>query len=151
MTRIRAASALLGVGFGFLLSWGQMTSPDVIREMLLLESAYLYLMMASCVGVSYVGVRILKARQRRSLITREVIDLPTQQPERRHIYGAAIFGAGWAIADTCPGPITAQLGQGYAWSLVTAAGMILGVLLYFALETGRATAGSPVAHASAPD
>lgn len=152
MNRIRTASALLGAGFGFLLSWGQMTSPDVIRDMLLLNSAYLYLMMASCVGVSFIGLRVLKRRQRRSLLTDEIIELPAQKPERRHIYGAAIFGAGWAVADTCPGPITAQLGQGYAWSLVTATGMVLGVLLYFALESGRSPVqAGTVAHASAPD
>jgi uncharacterized membrane protein YedE/YeeE len=153
MNRVRSASALLGVGFGFLLSWGQMTNPDVIRKMLLLESPYLYLMMGSCVAVSFAGLRLLKSRQKRTLLTGEIIELPTQKPERRHIYGAAIFGAGWAVADTCPGPITAQLGQGYAWSLVTATGMVLGVLLYFALEPGkvRAPAAGGIAHASAPD
>jgi uncharacterized membrane protein YedE/YeeE len=155
MNKVRTASALLGVGFGFLLSWGQMTNPDAIRNMLLLNDAYLYLMMASCVGVSFFGLRVLKARQRRTILTNEQIALPTQKIERRHIYGSMIFGLGWAIADTCPGPITAQLGQGYAWSLVTVTGMICGVLLYFAFEPGRARAEAPggatVAGASAPD
>jgi hypothetical protein len=145
MNKVRTASALLGVAFGFLLSWGQMTNPDVIREMLLLEDAYLYLMMGSCVAVSFVGLRALKARKARSLLTREQISLPTQKPERRHVYGAAIFGAGWAVADTCPGPITAQLGQGYAWSLITVVGMVLGIALFFALESGKATESFAVA------
>jgi uncharacterized protein len=155
VNKVRTASALLGVGFGFLLSWGQMTNPDAIRNMLLLNDAYLYLMMASCVGVSFVGLRVLKARQARTILTNEAIALPTQKPERRHIYGAAIFGLGWAIADTCPGPITAQLGQGYAWSLVTVTGMICGVMLYFAFEPGKAPTEAPgsgaIAAASAPD
>ena len=43
--RVRAAATLFGAAFGFLISWGQFSDPDRIRDMLLLRDPYLYLMM----------------------------------------------------------------------------------------------------------
>ena len=34
--------------------------------------------------------------------------------QRRHIVGSLLFGIGWAVADACPAPIAAQIGQGVA-------------------------------------
>ena len=51
-----------------------------------------------------------------------------------------LFGVGWAVADVCPGPIAAQLGQGVAWSLATTGGLVLGVWLF--LQRARAPAAS---------
>ena len=44
--------------------------------------------------------------------------------------GAAIFGVGWAIADSCPAPIAAQLTQGVLWSIFTIAGIFVGVEVF---------------------
>ena len=44
--------------------------------------------------------------------------------------GAAIFGVGWAITDSCPAPIAGQLAQGVLWSLFTIAGVVLGIALF---------------------
>jgi uncharacterized membrane protein YedE/YeeE len=49
---------------------------------------------------------------------------------RYHVVGSVLFGVGWAVADVCPGPIAAQLGQGVAWSLATTGGLVLGVWLF---------------------
>lgn len=126
---VRIASVLLGVGFGFMLSWGQMTSPDEIQQMLLLEDPYFYLMMASTIAVAFPGLRLLRRIRSRAVLVDEPIALVTDKPQRHHVVGAAIFGLGWAIAVTCPGPISAQLGQGYGWALVTMVGMVAGIWL----------------------
>jgi hypothetical protein len=47
------------------------------------------------------------------------------------VVGAAIFGVGWAITDSCPAPIAGQLAQGVLWSLFTIAGVMLGIALFF--------------------
>ena len=57
-----AAATLLGAGFGFLISWGQFTDPDRIREMLLFEDLYLYEMMFSAMAIGFVGIRLLRRR-----------------------------------------------------------------------------------------
>ena len=39
---------------------------------------------------------------------------------------ACCSAIGWAVADVCPGPIAAQLGQGVPWALATLAGLVIG-------------------------
>jgi uncharacterized membrane protein YedE/YeeE len=120
-----------GAVFGFAISWGQFTDPDRLREMLLLKDAYLYLMMATAVAIGFVGVRLLRRRHARALLTGTPITWSTSRPERHHVVGAAIFGVGWAITDSCPAPIAGQLAQGVMWSLFTIAGVMLGIALFF--------------------
>jgi uncharacterized membrane protein YedE/YeeE len=139
---VRRAAALVGVVFGFVLSWGQATSPDEIRQMLLLEDPYLYLMLGSGVAVATIGTRLLRRARARALVTGEPVGWERLRPERRHIVGSAVFGAGWAISDACPGPIAAQLGQGFAWSLFTLAGVLLGVALYLRTQDQKRPAGA---------
>jgi uncharacterized protein len=139
---VRLAAALIGVAFGFLLSWGQATSPDRIRDMLLLEDAYLYLMLGSGVVVATVGTRLLRRARARALVTGEPVGWERLRPERRHVVGSALFGVGWAVSDACPGPIAAQLGQGFAWSFFTLAGVFIGVALYLRTQDQKRPAGA---------
>ena len=131
MTRVRLTALAFGGLFGFAISWGQFTHPDRIREMLLLKDPYMYLMMATAVAVGFVGVRLLRWAGVRALITGERVSWSTSSVERRHVVGAAIFGAGWALTDACPAPIAGQLAQGALWSVFTMAGVGMGILLFF--------------------
>jgi uncharacterized membrane protein YedE/YeeE len=127
----RAVAVGFGAVFGFAISWGQFTSPDRLREMLLLQDPYLYVMMATAVTIGFVGARLLRRRRVRALLTGAPVAWATTRPERRHVVGATIFGVGWAITDSCPAPIAGQLAQGVAWSLFTIAGVMLGIALFF--------------------
>src|SRR6476659_2198054 len=59
--RTRVAGGVVGVVFGVTLSWTGLTSPDVLREGLLLDNAYLYLVFASAVATSGVGWAVADA------------------------------------------------------------------------------------------
>jgi uncharacterized protein len=124
----RAAGAAIGVVFGVTLSWTGLTSPDVLREGLLFENAYLYLFFASAVLTSFVGLRMVRGR--RAPLTGQTVAWVAQKVERRHIVGSLVFGLGWGIADACPGPIATQLGQGIWWSVFTLAGTLIGVRIF---------------------
>ena len=53
------------------------------------------------------------------------------------VVGSALFGIGWAIAGTCPGPAVVQVGQGHLSGLFTlAASVIWGVNTLFLLDAG---------------
>jgi uncharacterized membrane protein YedE/YeeE len=135
----RAVGAAIGIVFGVTLSWTGLTSPDVLREGLLFENAYLYLFFASAVLTSFVGLRLVRGR--RAPLTGQTVAWATQKVERRHIVGSLVFGIGWGIADACPGPIATQLGQGIWWSVFTLTGVLLGVRIFLrrAEETEPAT------------
>jgi uncharacterized protein len=131
----RVAGFGVGVVFGVMLSWTGMSSPAVIREALLFQDAYLYLMFAAAVATAAIGIRLLRARRVRALLTGERISWSVDRPQPRHIWGSLLFGVGWAISGACPGPIATQLGQGIAWALFTTAGVVIGIALF--LRTRR--------------
>jgi uncharacterized protein len=128
---MRAAAAAVGVVFGFMLAWTGVSDPDVIRRSLLLESPYMFELFFTAVAVAFAGNHLLRLVSRR-------VSWERLRPERRHVVGSVIFGAGWAISDACPGPIASQLGQGIGWSLFTIAGIGIGIALY-----GRRRADAP--------
>ena len=126
----RLAAFAVGAVFGLTLSWSGMTSPDVLRDGLLFRDWYLMLFFASALATAFVGLRLLKVFEARTVLTGEPVRWTTVRPRREHIIGSVLFGVGWAVADVCPGPIAAQLGQGVAWSLATTGGLVLGVLVH---------------------
>jgi uncharacterized membrane protein YedE/YeeE len=102
-----------------------MVSPDVIRGALLFEESYLFLFFGSAVATAFVGMRLIRGRT--ALLSGERIEWRNERPQRRHIVGSLVFGAGWGIAHACPGPVAAQVGQGVWWAVFTFAGVVLGV------------------------
>ena len=142
--RSRAAAAVVGVVFGVTLCWTGLTSPVVLRDGLLFHSAYLYLFFASAVTTAFLGLRLLRARRARALLTGEPVRWAAVRPARPHVVGALLFGVGWAVADACPGPIATQLGQGVWWSLATIVGLTVGLRLAVRRQAARAGgAGRP--------
>ena len=152
MTRVRVAGVVLGAGFGFAISWGQFIDPDRIRDMLLLRDGYMWEMFVVAVAVGFVGLRLMRRARVRALLTGQPVAWVSERPERRHVVGAAIFGAGWAVSDVCPGPVAAQLGQGIAWALPLLAGIALGINLYLRRQEApaREAAAEPRVGAALP-
>jgi uncharacterized protein len=140
MARVRLIAAGLGAVFGFVLAWTQMTNPDVIRRMLLLEDAYLYLVMFSAIATAFVGLRAVRRLHVRAVVTGRPFGWTLARPERRHLEGSVVFGAGWGLSSSCPGPIAAQLGQGMFWSTATIAGVVIGIVLYSRVTRAAGTA-----------
>jgi uncharacterized membrane protein YedE/YeeE len=128
--RARALGLLIGIVFGVLLCWSGMISPVVIREALLFEDSYLFLFFAAAVVTAAVGQLVLRRAMRAAVLADEPVAWSFERPERRHVVGSAVFGLGWGVADACPGPIAAQVGQGIWWAVFTLAGVIIGVRLF---------------------
>jgi uncharacterized protein len=147
VVKLGAAAAALGVAFGFAISWVQATDPDAIRQMLLLDDLYLFGVLGVSTATAFVGLRVLRALRVRALVTGEPVGWERTRPARRHIVGSAIFGIGWGVANTCPGPVAAQLGQGALWSLLTISGILLGIWIRGRQESpaAAATRARPVA------
>jgi hypothetical protein len=127
---MRRAGLVVGLVFGVTLCWSGMSDPDVIRGALLFQQSYLFLFFASAVLTASAGVWLLRRRRARAVLTGERIEWESQSPQRRHIVGSVLFGAGWALADACPGPIATQVGQGVVWSLFTIVGVIAGIWFF---------------------
>jgi uncharacterized protein len=127
--KTKAIGMLAGVVFGFTLAWARLTDPHVIREMLLLKEAHVFLIMGSAVVMGAAGTQLLKMLDARTIVTHEPISFRREHPEARHITGSVLFATGWTVAGTCPGRVAAMVGQGQLLGLPVAAGLFTGVML----------------------
>jgi uncharacterized membrane protein YedE/YeeE len=87
------------------MSWAKLSDPTVIRSMLLLREVHVFLIMGSAIVVAAVDLRLLRISGSHAFVTGEPIGWSVQRPEPRHVIGSVIFGAGWSVAGTCPGPV----------------------------------------------
>jgi uncharacterized membrane protein YedE/YeeE len=133
----RLTGLLFGVGFGFLMSWAGFSDAAVIRNMLLLREGHAFLVMGSAVAVAAAGLRLLRAFRVRALVTGEPISWTLDRPEPRHVFGSVLFGVGWSLAGTCPGPVAAMVGQGKLSGLFVAGGLLAGVSIQGMLARRR--------------
>ena len=123
MTRV--ATVVVGAVFGFFLTASGLGDYHTIHRGLLLQDPYIYLMLASSVGVAAAGVRILERRGR--TLTGEPLVLPRHPVRRSSLAGGAVFGVGLGIGATCPGITVAMLATGGAYGVVVLAGIMLGL------------------------
>jgi uncharacterized membrane protein YedE/YeeE len=74
------------------------------------------------------------------------LDITPARLERKHVAGSVIFGVGWAIAGTCPGPALAMTVGGGLLGLIVVAGLFLGIALRdaIAMRTAAGTARTSV-------
>jgi len=140
----RGIGLLFGTAFGFWLAWARLTDYDQIVAGLLFRSWYLWLLFATGVATTIVGLQVLQRARVVTALGHAPLRWPLVPPQRRHVVGSVLFGIGWAIAGACPGPVAAQLGQGRLSALFTLAGLLLGIALADALGQ-RQTAPSFVA------
>jgi uncharacterized protein len=127
----------LGTAFGFVLGWARLTDYDVIRDMLLLRRADVFLLMMSATLTAAIGVRLLRALHVRSVLDHAPIAWTTQAPRRQHAIGGVVFGIGWSLAGTCPGPVAAQLGRGQITAVFTIVGLLCGILIHDVVGSRR--------------
>jgi hypothetical protein len=128
MSSHRSALAV-GAVFGVIVAWAQLADPDVIRDMLLLRELHVFLLMGSSALVAAIGVRVLRAKAARALVSSEKIGWDLVKPRAQHVIGSILFGLGWSVAGTCPGPAAVMIGQGRLAGLFVVFGLLVGVAL----------------------
>jgi uncharacterized membrane protein YedE/YeeE len=134
---MRAPALIVGIGFGFVLGWARLTDYDVIHDTLLLRRFDVFLMIGTAVATAAIVARLLRAAKTRSLVGGEPIAWSITRPTRNHVTGSVLFGLGWALSGTCPGPVAAQLGRGQLAALFTFAGILAGVALFGYIQRWR--------------
>ncbi len=125
--RLRLLGLAVGTVCGFTFGWARLTDPATFHRMLTLQSPDIYLLMALAVAVGAGGMLLLRGR--RAPLTGELILPDRSRPERRHVLGGVVFGVGWAIVASCPGPLVAQVGSGRVLALAGLGGVLAGVLV----------------------
>ena len=139
----RVSTAAVGVAFGFLLTSSGFGNYATIHQALLLRSGYVYAVFASAAAVSAAGLALL--RRAGATAFGGPLRLPHHPARRRHVYGAAVFGAGFGISGACPASAVAMAATGGMGGLLVLTGMVGGLWLRGLTEpeTGRGPARPP--------
>ena len=125
---MKTVALLMGGAFGFLVAAARLNDYGVIHDMLLLREPDVFFLMGSAIGVA---APILLLLQRRKWQTPfgGPLEVQRQPITRRTVFGAAIFGTGWAVAGTCPVPALAMTASGSGLGLLVALGLFGGIAL----------------------
>ena len=119
---------VVGLAFGFLMVAARLSDYTVIHDMLLLREPDVFLLMGSSFAVAMPLLWILRRRNWKTPIG-GALQLDRVEIERKHVYGGALFGAGWAAAGTCPGPAIGMAVSGGVLGIVVMAGLGSGLIL----------------------
>ncbi len=123
----------IGAYLGILFTKSEVARWERIHNMFLFQEAYIYLIISVAIVVAMISMFLVKRLGLKSLDGQLIV----YQPKPYHtgvIIGGTMFGAGWAIAGACPGPVYAQIGGGQWMALCTLAGAMLGMFCYAALK-----------------
>lgn len=120
---------LLGAYFGIVLTKSEVVTWHKIRAMFYFREPDLYLIIGSAVIVGAFWVRLIRRKKPRTPFGETVEILPTPM-HKGVFYGGFLFGLGWFVTGTCPGPVYAQLGGGEFFALFTLAGALIGAYAF---------------------
>jgi uncharacterized membrane protein YedE/YeeE len=123
-----------GAYFGIVLTKAQVISWYKIRNMFFFREPDLYLIIGSAVAVGMLSVFLIK-KFHPTTFYGDPLEIPGKTLTKGTLFGGFIFGLGWFITGTCPGPIYAQLGTGEWFALFTMAGALIGAYAFAALKS----------------
>ena len=124
---------VMGTYFGIVLTKSEVVRWQRVQDMFLFNEPHMYLIIGVGVAVATVSMLIIKSVQAKSLEGKPIVYKP-KPFHKGVIFGGTIFGAGWAIAGTCPGPVYAQVGAGAWMGWFTLVGAMIGMFLYATLK-----------------
>lgn len=120
---------ILGVLFGVVFVKAEIISWYRIQEMFRLHSFHMYGVIGTAVIVGMVSVLIIK-KFRIKTAQKETVVFHEKKFHWGNVFGAIIFGLGWALTGACPGPLFAQIGSGFGIAVVTLLSAICGTWVY---------------------
>lgn len=125
---------LVGFAFGIVLTKSEAVSWYRIYEMFQFQSFHMYGIIMIAVLTGVIGIQLIKKFNVKDY-SGEPIKIENKEPSTvRYLLGGLIFGLGWALAGSCPGPIFILIGAGFSTVIIVLLGALLGTFLYGVLK-----------------
>ena len=125
---------VIGIIFGIVMFKSEAASWFRIYEMFQFQSFHMYGIMGSALTLGVLGTYFIKKYNLKSMDGEPIRFTPKNKSFSRYMYGGILFGLGWALAGSCPGPIYTLIGAGYLPVLVVLIGALLGTFIYGLLQ-----------------
>lgn len=120
----------IGIIFGIVMFKSEAASWFRIYEMFQFQSFHMYGIIGSALALGVLGTWLIKKYKMKSIDGEPIRFTPKDKSFSRYMYGGILFGLGWALAGSCPGPIYTLIGAGYLPILVTLVGALIGTFIY---------------------
>lgn len=126
---------LVGILFGIVLTKSEAVSWYRIYEMFHFQSFHMYGIIMTAVVTGTIGLQIFKRGQIKDT-EGQYINLPDKDKGfTGYLVGGLLFGLGWGLVGTCPGPIFILIGAGF-WTVgIILLGALVGTYFYGLLKS----------------
>ncbi|WP_395056404.1 DUF6691 family protein [Flavobacterium sp.] len=120
----------VGFLFGLVLTKSEAVSWYRIFEMFMFQSFHMYGIIGVAVTTGVIGIQIIKRNKLKDIdgLPIEIID--KEKGSFRYWIGGLLFGLGWALVGSCPGPIFILIGAGFMSVGIILIGALLGTFFY---------------------
>ncbi len=125
---------IVGILFGIVLTKSEAVSWYRIYEMFHFQSFHMFGIIGVAVVTGVIGVQFMKRTRMNDISGQPIIIADKEKGFANYIIGGIIFGLGWGLVGTCPGPIFILLGSGYVSVAVILIGALLGTYIYGLLK-----------------
>jgi hypothetical protein len=124
---------ITGIVFGIVFVKAEIISWYRIQEMFRLHSFHMYGVIGTAVVVGVISVWAIKYFKIKTL-QGETVVFHKKEFHKGNVIGGFIFGLGWAVTGACPGPLFAQIGNGFLVVIVTLLSAVAGTWVYGLLQ-----------------
>jgi hypothetical protein len=121
---------LVGFLFGLVLTKSEAVSWYRIYEMFQFDSFHMYGIIMTAIATGVIGIQIIKRNKLKDLNGLPIEVLDKEKGTFRYWIGGLIFGLGWALVGSCPGPIFILIGAGFMSVGIILFGALFGTFLY---------------------
>lgn len=125
---------LVGFFFGIVLTKAEAVSWYRIYEMFQFQSFHMYGIIMTAIFVGVVGIQIIKRNKLKDIKGNLLTIQDKEKGSARYWIGGVLFGLGWAMVGSCPGPIFILLGAGFMSVAIILIGALIGTFLYGVLK-----------------
>jgi len=125
---------LVGFVFGIVLTKSEAVSWYRIYEMFQFQSFHMYGIIMVAIGTGIVGLQIIKRKQIKDIKGLPIVIADKEKGSLRYWIGGLLFGLGWALVGSCPGPIFILIGAGFYSVFLVLIGALIGTFIYGVLK-----------------
>ncbi|MES2836579.1 MAG: DUF6691 family protein [Bacteroidota bacterium] len=119
-----------GTVFGIVMAKSEAFSWFRIQEMFRFQAFHMYGIIGTAVILGVIGVFIIKKYKLRDFNGNPISFFSKEKSVVRYLIGGTIFGLGWALSGSCPGPMVVNIGYGYLSMIVVFLFAIIGTYMY---------------------
>lgn len=120
----------IGILFGIVMFKSGAASWFRIYEMFHFQSFHMFGIIGSALLIGTLFVLTAKRKKWKDISGNLLLFPDKVKGWKRYLFGGIVFGLGWALGGSCPGPLFALLGAGFFPVIVVILGALLGTWFY---------------------